>query len=250
MAEPWNLTPQQWSQVLAEEVPDVGKTAKNLSRGKHLPWVDTLARLTEDSLDILDLGSGRGQNAAALALKEKRMTALDWSRDNLDFSGKLFQAVGKTAEFVQADMTKPLPFADKRFDAVFSCGVFEYFSDDEIRAILKETFRIVRKRVVIMVPNAWSVPYRVGMWYMRKTNRWPWGGERPFTTLRPYFRDIGITNVREFSVGARHSLHFLTMPGGKLTQRVLRGTLYHRDHPRPSVLNQGYLLIAAGEKNP
>ena len=41
-------------------------------------------------------------------------------------------------------MTKRLPFDDNSFDTVFSCGVFEYFSDSQIKEILKEAFRIAK----------------------------------------------------------------------------------------------------------
>src|SRR5438093_648485 len=131
MAEPWNLTPQEWSKVLKDDQgADAAKTAKRLVSGHVLPWVDVLIRFTQDSRQVLDLGCGHGENSAVLALNGKVPTLVDWSEDNLEFCRRLFDAIGQQAHYVQADITKPLAFADRSFDAVFSCGVFEYFTDD------------------------------------------------------------------------------------------------------------------------
>lgn len=222
--------------------------ARSILSGNNLPWVETLIKFTRDSETILDMGSGAGQNSAVLALRGKRTMLLDWSKENIDFSKELFSLLGTNGEFCQADMTKKLPFADNYFDTVFSCGVFEYFADKEIRNILKEAFRVARKRVIIMVPNALSIVYRFGMWYMRLTGKWHWGGERPFLTLKPYFRDATEGNLEEFTVGAKHSLNFLTIPRGKALQRILIRLFRLKEHTNPEFLRQGYLLICIGEK--
>ena len=221
MADPWNLTPTEWANVLADHsTPE--DTARRLLNGSYLPWNEVLLRYTQDSHDVLDLGSGRGELSALLAVRGKRTTLLDWSQENLDFSRRLFEALGKQGTFVQEDMTRPLPFNDGSFDTVFSCGVFEYFTDEQIRNILREAFRVSRKRVMVLVPNALSLPYRVGMWHMKRTNAWPWGGERPFATLAPHFQESAKSvRVSEFTVGTKHALRFLTMRGGKLLQRLI-----------------------------
>src|SRR5574341_727390 len=243
----WNLTPQEWSDVLVKSG-DVEASAKNIQSGNNLPWVQTLIHYTQDSNKILDLGSGAGQNSAALALLNKKTTLLDWSEDNLIFSKKLYEHMDLVGEFIQADMTKPLPFENDSFDTVFSCGVFEYFTDEQIKNILQEAFRVSRRRVIIMVPNALSIFYRIGYWYMKKTKKWNWGGERPFVTLKPYFKGIeNIENV-EFTVAAKHSLNFLTMPKGESMKRLIMRLLKLKDHSKPAWLRQGYLLITIGEK--
>src|SRR3972149_3427041 len=141
-----NLTPEEWSRVLLNgTTPET--LAKNLNNGKFLPWSENLLQFTEDSLAILDLGSGAGHHSAILALNGRKTTLLDLSQKNLDFSMKLFEAMGLNGQFCQADMKMRLPFKDNSFDTVFSCGVFEYFTDAEIKSILKEAFRVSRKRV-------------------------------------------------------------------------------------------------------
>ncbi len=247
MVKGQNLTPDQWSRVL-ESDGEAKVVAQRLASGEPFPWAPTLVSLTQDCSSTLDMGSGRGELSAVMARTGKRTTLLDWSQTNLDFSKAMFAELGLMGEFRRADMTQPLPFGDGSFDAVFSCGVFEYFSDAQIREILKEAFRVARKRVVVLVPNARSLAYRLGKWYLERTGRWVWGGERPFGTLRPHFRAVGCLEVKEFSVGTKHSLDFLVMPGGNFTRKAAVKLMGLKDHPRPAALSQGYLLISIGEK--
>lgn len=247
MADKWNLTQDQWSDVLTNEASPEA-VAKQLLKGDYLPWNNILLDRSANSDSTLDMGSGRGENSAMLARQGRRTTLLDWSQENIDYSKKLFKLMALDGEFCRADMTKALPFADNTFDLVFSCGVFEYFTGETIREIIKEAFRVSRKRVIIMVPNAFSIPYRLGMGYMKATGQWHWGGEVPSYTLKPYFQSFLNTKVTEYSVGTRHSLDFLTMPGGGMINKVCTKLLHLKDHPNPSFLRQGYLLITIAEK--
>jgi ubiquinone/menaquinone biosynthesis C-methylase UbiE len=152
-------------------------------------------------------------------------------------------------KFYHADITKPLPFTSNSFDTVFSCGVFEYFTDETIRSILREAFRVSSKQVIIMVPNAASVAYRIGKWYLEKTRKWQWGGEVPSYSLKPYFRSVGSMRTFEYSVAAKLSLNFLSeIPGGKTIQKICTKVFLLQDHPFPARMRQGYLLITVGEK--
>lgn len=241
-----NLTPEEWSNVLLEwTTPET--MAKDLTNGKFVPWVKNLLQFTEDSRDILDLGCGAGQNSAMLAYNGRKTTLLDMSNENLVFSARLFENLGLAGQFCQADMTKPLPFEDNSFDIVFSCGVFEYFTDEEIKSILKEALRVSKKRVIIMVPNALSIVYRIWYWYMKTTKQWKWGGERPFITFKPYFKEIENMQLFEFTVGAKQSFD-LAMPNGKIIKKIIYRLLKLKDHSKPAFFRQGYLLITVAEK--
>jgi hypothetical protein len=74
------------------------------------------------------------------------------------------------------------------------------------------------------------------------------GGERPFTTLKPYFNGIGDVRIAEFTVAAKHSLNFLTMPTSDYIKRLIIRLLKMKDHAKPAVLKQGYLLVVIGER--
>ena len=248
MSKTWNLAPAQWSQVLLDGV-DVDRVAETLQGPQVCSWTAVLLEQTKRSTTILDLGSGRGQHSAALALAGKDTTLLDWSTDNVAFSRRLFDSLNLSGRFCRADILKPLPFRDNTFDTVFSCGVFEYFTDDEIVSVLREAFRVATKDVIIMVPNAWSIAYRVGKFYQEAMGTWNWGGERPLATLKPHFRNAGCNAVKELSVAAKTSLEFLTMRGGRIIQNALTDLLKLRDDPKPAWLRQGYLLVSTGQKS-
>lgn len=245
---PWNLKPQEWANVLLKEnTPE--KVAESVRDGQLLPWTENLLHFTEDSKEVLDLGCGAGQNSALLACKGRKTTLLDMSQDNLDFSARVFEILGLSGTFQLADITKPLPFVNNSFDTVFSVGVFEYFTDEEIRSILREAFRVSRKRVIIMVPNAFSIAYRIGYWYAKETRQWMWGGERPFYSLKPYFKKVADIQFFEFTVATKHSLNFLTMPKGDLARRIIVRGLGLQDSSEPAHFRQGYILISIGEKH-
>ena len=244
--DPWNLTTDQWSEQLLSET-TLEEAARGLTQGELLPWTRILIDATSKGERVLDLGAGRGENAGALALEGRDTTLVDWSLDNLAFGETLFERIGRKARFCQADITRPLPFENESFDLVYSCGVFEYFTAAEIAGVLKEAFRVSRRGVIIMVPNALSAAYRAGMWYMKMRGKWNWGGEVPSVSLKPRFQAVGIRNLKEFSVAARHSLVFLVMPFGALVRRVCH-SFSARDSSAPSRLRQGYLLVTIGMK--
>jgi SAM-dependent methyltransferase len=246
---PWNLTAEEWANVLLKEnTPE--EVAASIRDRKLLPWTENLLHYTEDSKDVLDLGCGAGQNSALLACNGRETTLVDISQDNLNFSARVFKLLDLSGQFLLRDITKPLPFRNNSFDTVFSIGVFEYFTDDEIRRVLREAFRVSRKRVIIMVPNAFSIAYRIGYWYSKETRQWVWGGERPYYTLKPYFKSVADVQFFEFTVAAKHSLDFLTMPKGDLAKKMIIRALNLHDISSPAHFRQGYILISIGEKAP
>jgi SAM-dependent methyltransferase len=247
MEQPWNLKPDEWAHVLSKDT-SPSKLAQDIRKDRNLPWVETLIRETADAQNIVDLGSGCGQNSAVLALRHKTTTLFDFSNENIAFSQQLYKELGLPGTFMQGDITKPLPFGDSTFDVGFTCGVLEYFSDEQLRAIIKESLRIVRRKLIIMVPNARSLPYQFGMWYMKMNKTWEWGGERPFSSMKKYFQGEQVKSIREYTVSTWHALNFLTMPGGPLAQRAMRKIFHMSDHPRPAKFGQGYLLITIAEK--
>jgi ubiquinone/menaquinone biosynthesis C-methylase UbiE len=245
----WNLTADQWSSVLQSKA-DAADVAARLERtGPFVPWSQILVDETADCVSTVDLGCGRGEHSAILARAGRETVLVDWSDENLGFCRGMYEALGLRGEFCRADITKPLPLDSNSADMVFSCGVFEYFNASQIDAIMAEAFRVARKRVIIMVPNAQAVAYRLGKWYSERSGAWEWGGEVPSHTLKHHFKRAGAVRVREFSVGTRHALDFLApLPGGRLLARFLIRALRLTRHPRPSSLRQGYLLVTIGEK--
>ncbi len=243
-----NLTAEQWSKVL-ESTSEPKALAQRIAGGWNMPWAETLERLLDGCRSTLDLGCGKGELSVHLARAGKQTTLFDLSETNLQFCRGLYSELKLSGDFHQGDMTRSLKYSDGQFDAAFSCGVFEYFTDEQIVAILKEMFRVSKKRVVALVPNAASVAYRLGKWHLERAGRWVLGGERPFFSLKKQFHLAGYGRVREITVGGKLSLNFLQIRGGACAKRWIEKIARLTDHPRPSCFRQGYLLISTAEKN-
>lgn len=245
----WNLTADQWSAVLRSNENPADVAARLRKSGGFVPWTRMLVDESTDCASTADLGSGRGEHSAVLARAGRQTTLIDWSNENLAFSRAMYETLGLQGSFCQADITRRLPLDDNAADLVFSCGVFEYFNASQIDGITAEAFRIARKRVIIMVPNAAAVGYRLGKFYMERTGTWEWGGEVPSYTLRPHFKRAGARSIREFSLGGLHSVEFLSsIPGGSRLVPLLTRALQLTRHGRPTRMRQGYLLVTIGEK--
>jgi len=241
-----NLASATWSQVLLDGVTPES-VAGTVAAGRVLPWTKVLLDASRGARSVLDLGSGRGELAAALAREGKQVTLVDWSADNLRFSRDVFSRLGLSGEFCHADLTQPLPFPSASYDLVFSCGVLEFFSDEQIAQVIQESWRISTRRVIILVPNALSAAYRIGKWYMARTGRWPWDGEVPFRTLKPFFDPLRSARVTEYSIAPRHALKFLDMPLGRQVRMLLMRALQTSDDTGPAFLRQGYLLFTQAD---
>jgi SAM-dependent methyltransferase len=243
---PWDLTDKQWSNALLTKV-NVDSLAFKVSEAKLEPWSKTLLYNTCQADEVLDLGSGTGSLSAFLTCQGRKATLVDFSQENLDFSFNLFQKLGLKGTFIRSDLRKPLLFEDSSFDLVFSVGVLEYLSEIEVRQLVKEALRISRKKVIMITPNASSIPYRVGRWYSKATRSWEWGGDRPFYSLEQYFESRKDVEFIEFTTGTKQAINFLKMFDG-FFQRLLLKCLLLNDNPNPSFFRQGFVLISIGIK--
>src|SRR5690606_24012991 len=97
----------------------------------------------------------------------------------------------------------------------------EHFDPHIIEHIVTESARIARRRVVALVPNAKSVPYRLGKRHQEQSGEWSWGREEPFATLRDVFERAGLIDVQEWTVAPEHALQFLTGTDQQATKSEL-----------------------------
>ena len=200
---------------------------------------------------VLELGSGTGELSACIEQHHKsKMVLVDFSQEALDFSAKLFDALKKDNVFndiayIKSDVTKGINIADKSVDCVFSSGLLEHFSPGEQFSIIKESFRIARHRVFHLVPNANSIPYRMGKYFQQMAKTWKWGKETPVRTLKFWFR-LFASDVQEFSICPHHALRFLNpYPEMKFAFEQLFMSLLASNELEN--LNQGYLLVTVGD---
>ena len=97
---------------------------------------------------ILGLASGGGQQMPIFAAAGANCVVLDYSSRQLESERLVAQREGYEIEIIQADMTKPLPFADESFDMIFhpvsNCYV------KEVVPVFKECYRVLKKGGVFL----------------------------------------------------------------------------------------------------
>jgi len=91
---------------------------------------------------VLGLASGGGQQLPIFSALGASCTLLDYSACQCESERMVAEREGYAIEIVQADMTKPLPFADETFDLIFhpvsNCYV------EEVRPIFRECYRVLK----------------------------------------------------------------------------------------------------------
>jgi 2-polyprenyl-3-methyl-5-hydroxy-6-metoxy-1,4-benzoquinol methylase len=98
---------------------------------------------------ILDVGTGTGRAALALAVRGARVTGVDASREMLAVAARRANAAGIDVTFAEGD-AHALAFPDASFDAVVCLRVLMHTPD--WRRSLAELCRVARERVVFDYP--------------------------------------------------------------------------------------------------
>jgi len=221
----------------------VDSLARNIRSGQFPVWCKPLLQHTSPGDSTLELGSGTGQLSAILGIYGRVPHLLDFSKGCIEFGKRLFHNLGIEGHFSCADILKGIPLRKSSVDWVWSSGVLEHLSDEQIAAVLKESARVCAKGVMSLVPNANSIFYRVGKFRMEMERTWRYGKERPMSTMKKYFEAAGLTNVTESSVGAYHSLEFFGSD-----RKEIRNFYDSLSLKELESLNQGYLLFTYGER--
>ena len=241
------LNSDQWHQVIVGNT-DAREEAAKIVSGCVKLWYKPVEEHTFPDQTVLEIGSGTGLLSGALAKNKRKVALLDLSSENLEFSKTVFKYAKLDGKFIQGDVLKLFPFCDNTFDCVWSHGLLEHFTDDEIDFIMSESARVSKSVVLTMVPNAASIPYRIGKWYQQLKGSWPYGRENPEYTLRGYFEKAGLRSIVEYSIDPRHSFEFLAMLSGNAIGKVILRLLYRIPLKALKALNQGWLLVTVGKK--
>jgi len=98
---------------------------------------------TSDDAKILDVGTGKGHMAIAIARSGRSCTSVDESPDEIYYArlNAIYFQLDEKIEFVQGD-AKKLDFPDKSFDAVMSVNMIHHLPQPEL--VLSEMIRVCR----------------------------------------------------------------------------------------------------------
>ena len=104
---------------------------------------------------VLDLGSGSGRHVVFLAQKGFSVYGFDKSGEGLDITRKWLKREGLKADLRSGEMIARLPYEDGFFDAVISTQVIHHAVPADIRRIVQEIRRVLKKSgpIFITVPS-------------------------------------------------------------------------------------------------
>ncbi len=232
----------EWHDVMIGEV-SARELAEKIRRNQFPVWCKPLIQYSTPCDSMLELGSGTGELSAILGVYDRAPHLLDYSEGSIDYAKSLFKELKIKGCFFCQNILDGMPMETGSIDWVWSSGLLEHFSDEQIVDILKESLRISKKGVMSLVPNAGSMFYRIGKYKMEQEGTWPYGKEIPKYTMKDYFRIAGLKNIKEHTVGNYHTLQFWGL--NKVGIRNFFDNLSFRELQN---LNQGYLVFTYGEK--
>ena len=107
---------------------------------------------------LLDIGCNWGRWSIAAAKKGYKPIGIDPSLDAVLAARRVSKQLGVETDFVVGD-ARFLPFLDDSFDTVFSYGVFQHFSKDNVRMSLDEVARVLKAggHTLIQMPNKYGI---------------------------------------------------------------------------------------------
>ena len=97
---------------------------------------------------VLGLASGGGQQMPILTAAGAACTVLDYSEKQLESERMVAEREGYAIEIVRADMSRPLPFDDARFDLIFHPVSNCYIR--EVEPVWRECHRVLRPGGVLL----------------------------------------------------------------------------------------------------
>ncbi len=107
---------------------------------------------------LLDIGCNWGRWSIAAAQKSYKVVGIDPSLKAVLAAKRVSAQLGVEADFVVGD-ARFLPFAEKAFDIVYSYGVFQHLSKENVRTCLDEAVRVLKEngKTLFQMPNKYGI---------------------------------------------------------------------------------------------
>ena len=128
------MTQKYWDQA------HINKYSKSDWSNKPTIFAQFAISYFPESGNILELGTGQGQDAAYFSSLGYRVTATDFSQEALKNAKQKIDDV----KFMYLDTASGLPFDDNTFDIVYSHLALHYFDDNTTRKVFQDIHRILK----------------------------------------------------------------------------------------------------------
>lgn len=233
------LDNEEWSKHY--NINNLNGVIESIQTGDVQIWAEELCKLILPGESCLEIGCGTGISSLWLAKNSRKATALDYTKSSVELVRAAASKLNLDIKTVQADATKELPFNDREFDVIFQCGLLEHFSSEEQIALLKN-WKKYSSKMISMIPNSASIPYRIGKELLEKNGKWEYGLETPRHSLLKEFLSAGIDVEKEFTIGTKWALSFL--PARHYLKKIFTKLL--KEGFDLDCMMQGYLLVTIG----
>jgi ubiquinone/menaquinone biosynthesis C-methylase UbiE len=128
-----------WNKIYKKDTSFFGKESSDFA-------VYCYHHMKDRTKTILELGCGQGRDSLFFASKSIKVKALDYSSISIKQLSRHTKQTGLPIEASVYDATKPFPFNDNEFDAVYSHMFFSMkFSQEQLKLIFKEIRRVLKK---------------------------------------------------------------------------------------------------------
>lgn len=233
------LNNKQWSEHY--NIKELDFVVDSVQNNHVQIWAEELVKIIDEKNTCLEIGCGSGISSLWLAKNNRNVTALDYTQSSIELVKTAAEKLSLDVEVICADATKDLPFRKKKFDYIFQSGLLEHFTTLQQIDLLTK-WKNMGERMISMIPNKASIPYRIGKQIMEEKGTWGYGLEIPKHSLVHEFESAGIKVLDEYTIGTEWALKFLPKDHYiKIFFSKLMNDGYNLDE-----MMQGYLLVTIG----
>ena len=193
---------QLWDSV-AETYSETANTAE-IKLGQEIEQL-FLGLEIEPGASLLEVGCGSGHLSGYLAGKGFQTTLIDFSKVALEKAKKHYEQNNLVGNFIHADMFDLSTNMVEPHDVVWNSGVLEHFDAWKVIDVLNKMRQVAKKYVLILVPNAKSVPYLLFRRKAMENGEWIWGRELLRDSMKHLAEAAGLEVIEEQYIGNHFS---------------------------------------------
>ncbi|MFC1674584.1 class I SAM-dependent methyltransferase [Candidatus Omnitrophota bacterium] len=215
-----DFSPQGYERITREDLVSVG-------------WKKIKTRVLSKfgafrGLKTVEIGCGMAEKSLLFAREGAEVTVVDYSTKALEEAESFFRYFNLKATFLQCDIFNLPQDLLERFDIAMSYGLAEHFRYPKRRRIFQVHYSLIKEggMLLIGVPNAWCLPYRIFKILAQWLGYWKVGLEIPFSRreLSGLAESLRLKDCRILSTSFLHDFyHFMLFcPVRKLFGRRIR----------------------------